>query len=78
MDRQSNFNLVNLLSIRAFVVQSLLLCVTLVMCESIPAASIPPGKPRSFVARWVPEAEHLTVNSVPALRAIANNKKPVS
>ena len=36
-----------------------------VMCESIPAASIPsPGKPRAFVARWVLEAGHFAVNSV--------------
>ena len=38
----------------------------------------PPGKPRAFVSRWVLGAGHLTVNSVPALRAFANNNKLVS
>ena len=34
----------------------------------------PPGKPRAFVARWVPGAGHLAVHSVPVPRAFANNK----
>ena len=42
-----------------------------VMCKSIPAASIPPGKLRAFDARWVPGPRHLAVNSVPAPRAFA-------
>ena len=39
---------------------------TQAMCESIPAASIPPGKRRAFVARWVSGVGHLAVNSVPS------------
>ena len=47
------------------------------MCESNPTASIPPGNPRAFVS-LVLGVGHLTVNSVPAPRAFANNNKLVS